>query len=287
MCLQAKILEFKLILPNIKRICNCFMVKLPDWLTDWRRKENLLKKRKIEQNDPVEYQNYSPSYQRRVTFSSPSEPKKPNGKLTISSFDGSDPKNPNFFDMIGTVGDSNSFCIGYVDMVNSTKISACLSTENLSHYYENFLNSMSKIIGKYEGKVIKNIGDCLLYYFPQSVNGTSKGLKDCLDCGLSMSKAQFSISQQSVSNKLPPLDYRISSDFGPVLIMRTITSSGMDCVGPTVNMCAKINHYTPRNEFAIGSDLHHLVKGFKEYKFKELKGFTSGRFGNYPIFSLG
>ncbi len=42
---------------------------------------------------------------------------------------------------------SHSYCVGYVDMVNSTKISASLSRDKLSLYYETFLNSMAKIIG--------------------------------------------------------------------------------------------------------------------------------------------
>lgn len=43
---------------------------------------------------------------------------------------------------------SHSYCVGCVDMVNSTKISASLSTYKLSLYYETFLNSMAKISHK-------------------------------------------------------------------------------------------------------------------------------------------
>ena len=60
---------------------------------------------------------------------------------------------------------SQGLCVACVDMQNSTKISANLPSYKLSKYYEVFLNSMSKIIGKFGGKVIKNVGDCLLYYF--------------------------------------------------------------------------------------------------------------------------
>lgn len=57
---------------------------------------------------------------------------------------------------------SHSYCVGCADMVNSTKISASLSRYKLSLYYETFLNSMAKIIGNFEGKVIKNMG--IVYY---------------------------------------------------------------------------------------------------------------------------
>ena len=43
--------------------------------------------------------------------------------------------------------------------------------DNLEHirmYYSKFINSISKIVKSYGGKVIKNIGDCLLLYFPKT-----------------------------------------------------------------------------------------------------------------------
>ena len=59
-----------------------------------------------------------------------------------------------------------SVVVGIVDMVNSTKICAKLGPVKASKYYQVFINSMSKILSEYGGVVIKNIGDCLLYYFP-------------------------------------------------------------------------------------------------------------------------
>lgn len=83
---------------------------------------------------------------------------------------------------------------------------------------------MSKIIGKFGGKAIKNIGDSLLYYFPNSVNGSKDGLRNCIYCGLTMANAQKTISEELTSKKLPTLNYRISSDFGTVILMNTSTS---------------------------------------------------------------
>ena len=63
-------------------------------------------------------------------------------------------------------GKEVSVVVGIVDMVDSTKICAKLGPVKAAKYYQVFINSMSKIISKYGGVVIKNIGDCLLYYFP-------------------------------------------------------------------------------------------------------------------------
>ncbi|MDH3611267.1 MAG: adenylate/guanylate cyclase domain-containing protein [Nitrosopumilus sp.] len=180
---------------------------------------------------------------------------------------------------------SQSYCVGYVDIVNSTKISASLSAEHLSQYYEIFLNSMSKIIGKFGGKVIKNIGDCLLYYFP-TANTPETGMTNCLDCGVAMTNAQSIISKELVAKKLPKLQYRISSDFGSVILMNTNHSHAVDLIGPPVNMCAKINHFAGHNEFVIGHDLYHVTKKFKAYAFKEIQSCDVGFRYSYPVYKV-
>ena len=69
-------------------------------------------------------------------------------------------------------GEPKQYCVGFVDIVNSTQISAHLKQEKMSKYYEIFLNSMANIVEKFGGFVIKNIGDSLLYYFPESSNSS-------------------------------------------------------------------------------------------------------------------
>jgi len=60
---------------------------------------------------------------------------------------------------------SQNYCVGLVDIVNSTNISASLTQHKLSKFYEIFLNSMAQTVEKFGGFVIKNIGDSLLFYF--------------------------------------------------------------------------------------------------------------------------
>ena len=194
--------------------------------------------------------------------------------------------NPSTSDYLVTFSTrSQSYCVGYVDIVNSTKISASLPAENLSRYYEIFLNSMSKIIGKFGGKVIKNIGDCLLYYFP-TINSSDEGMTNCLDCGAAMINAQRVISEELVLKKLPKLNYRVSSDFGSVILMKTNLSNSVDLIGPPVNMCAKINHYAGQNEFVIGNDLHQVTKKFKGYEFQEIQSCDVGFRYSYPVYKV-
>jgi hypothetical protein len=70
-------------------------------------------------------------------------------------------------------GNSIKSCIGFIDLVNSTKnIVAMEGLANIRKYYSTFINSVSNLISSNssDGKVIKNIGDCILFYFPKTSN---------------------------------------------------------------------------------------------------------------------
>jgi len=56
-------------------------------------------------------------------------------------------------------GESKNYCVGFVDIENSTQIVASLNQEKMSKYYEIFLNSMANIVERFDGFVIKNIID--------------------------------------------------------------------------------------------------------------------------------
>jgi hypothetical protein len=60
--------------------------------------------------------------------------------------------------------------------------------DNLSHiriYYSKFINSVLKIIKRYDRKVIKNMGDCLLVYFPKTSDNTNKqAFRDTIEYSL-------------------------------------------------------------------------------------------------------
>lgn len=180
-----------------------------------------------------------------------------------------------------------SYCVGCVDMVNSTKISAELGTKKISRYYQIFLNSMSQILSEYGGMVIKNVGDCLMYYFPSSAKPYSTyGFRSCIECNFALAEAHDFICEQLHREDLPCLDYRISSDYGSVCIMQSNTSSSLDMIGPPVNMCSKINRIASPNEVVIGGDLQEVAKTFKEYSFKPVQGYSLGYKFDYPVYSV-
>ena len=61
--------------------------------------------------------------------------------------------------------------MGFIDLIDSTKNTITMDNlELIRKYYSKFINSTSKVVKSYSGKVIKNIGDSLLFYFPKTTD---------------------------------------------------------------------------------------------------------------------
>jgi len=179
-----------------------------------------------------------------------------------------------------------NYCVGMVDMVGSTATATKLGSTQIGTYYEIFLNSMSKVLSRFGGVIIKNIGDCLLFFFPETRHQNRKyGFMSSLECVLAMTEEHDNVKEKLKESGLPSMDYRISVDYGNVFVMKSNDSS-IDLIGTPVNICAKMNHLAPKNGIAIGGDLHQLVKKFKEYDFDKLKGYSVLNDKSYPIYSV-
>ena len=188
--------------------------------------------------------------------------------------------------MVAFSGLSKSYCVGMVDMVNSTKISAGMNELEWCKYYEIFLNSMAQILPRFGGRVIKNQGDSLLYYFPESSKGTKSGFIGAIESSLSMIEEHGTICENLKKQGLPCLNYRVSLDYGKVVIMNSNNSLSPDLIGPPVNMCAKINHQAATNGVVVGGDLYQNIKDFRDYRYSQKKGFSVGLKYSYPVYAV-
>jgi len=94
------------------------------------------------------------------------------------------------------------------------------------------------------------------------------------------------LTKKLAEQNLPGLDYRVSADYGPIMIAKSDLSQSEDIFGSTVNMCSKINHCAKKNSVIIGGDLFELVKKLPEYKFKNVEAFDIGLKNKYPSFQL-
>ena len=194
-------------------------------------------------------------------------------------------ENPDY--LVAFSGNSHSYCLGVVDIVNSTKITHTLNINKMSVYYEIFINSISRVLSKFGGCVVKNMGDSLLYYFPESSNTESKhGITSCLEASLAIIQEHASINDRLQDEKLPPMDFRVSADYGEVILMNTNDSTSLDIIGPPVNMVSKINRSAAVNGIVFGSDLYEISKNLDGYQFKRIGAYSIGLKNSYPLYSI-
>ena len=177
-------------------------------------------------------------------------------------------------------------CVGVIDMKDSTKISAKLSDDDITKLYEIFLNFMAKIVQKYDGEVVKNIGDALMFRFPNTDLNDSKIMKNILECCLNMIESHDDLKKQLEKEKMPELNYKISITYGSVKVAQSTTSTTSDIFGPTVNRCFKINSLCPENGLIIDNNLYNNLKNFAEYDILQLSETEIHKKYGYTIFQV-
>ena len=127
---------------------------------------------------------------------------------------------------------------------------------------------MADVVDNNNGKIVKSIGDALLFYFQDS---EEYYLKNALNCGLEMIEKREEINKKLVEKNLPEINYRASGDFGKVMVGYSSLSVVEDIFGTTVNMCSKINPLGNTNGMIIGNDFYHIAKMLGNFEFKEIK----------------
>src|ERR687891_2516593 len=193
---------------------------------------------------------------------------------------------------------SMNCCIGFVDMLNSTKVTAEIyDRQKIGQYYSIFINTMAILAKNYGAKIVKNAGDALIFYFPKSSDSSNEAaFNDAFECFTTMILALDIINTKLHSENLPSVSYRISADYGKVEVATSTSSKGEDLFGSTMNICAKINSMAEPNGIVIGGDLYQIIKSFSSfvnnnnnngYEFKELRGGYSMGFDNvYPVYRV-
>jgi len=165
------------------------------------------------------------------------------------------------------------------------------NSNDVKKYYGIFINTMATIARNFEGKVIKNTGDSVIYYFPNTSDSSNEyAFRNVLECCLTMIAANYVIDDKLYEEALPALKYRISADYGKVHMARSNSSEMDDLFGTTVNLCAKINRYAKPNSMVIGGDLYLVLKAIpllkKDYYFKTAGFYSLGITGAYPLYSV-
>ncbi len=177
-------------------------------------------------------------------------------------------------------------CVGVIDMTDSTRISSRLSDDDVSKMYEIFLNFMAKIVRKYNGEIVKNIGDALMFRFANVDPNNVKAMKNILECCLNMIESHGELKKELNAENIDELDYKISATYGSVKVAESTTSKISDIFGPTVNRCFKINSLCPKNSIVVGINLYEILKDFDEYEFAQFCSIEMKKKYGYSIFEV-
>jgi len=151
---------------------------------------------------------------------------------------------------------------------------------------------MAHTLKKYNGRIIKNVGDGIISYFPLTNDTTNMGaFEDVVQCFFSQVDKCHEINSTLEKQGLPKISYRISADYGRVEVAMSAGSSTEDLFGSTVNYCAKINSQAHPNSIVVGNDLYRIIKSFSHFGrnciFEEQDDSTLGvgKY-SYPLYSL-
>jgi class 3 adenylate cyclase len=136
---------------------------------------------------------------------------------------------------ISFVGGSQNCCVCFIDIVDSTRITTVdiAGSEKIKIYYSVFINTMAAIVRNFDGTIIKNTGDSLIYYFPKTMghvtghvtDGNVTNIKNVFECGLTMLAVHPIMNVKLKEKGLPDLSYRISADYGKVEVANSLTST--------------------------------------------------------------
>ena len=184
-------------------------------------------------------------------------------------------------------------CVGFIDLVDSTKNIATMDNlESIRRYYSTFINSISKIVKSYGGKVLKNIGDCILFYFPKTSDiNDANSFQEAIECDFKILDERYKINDELVRKHLPPFNFRMSLDYGVLDLALVGDYSQTDLFGSTLNLCSKINSssLSIQNEIIIGDKLYKVLKSsniVNNYYFINNGEYKITETNRYPTYTI-
>ena len=190
--------------------------------------------------------------------------------------------------------DSLKCCVCFIEFqssINNTTITD--DSSNIREYYSTVINSLSQIIKRYNGKIVKSLGDRLLCYFLNfSDLNNEKAFEDVIECGLKILEKREDMNTELLKkNNLPSVEnYKISLDYGVVDLALAGDNYQLDIFGSAVNLCSKINSSSAHNEIIIGNNFYRILKSFpnilNNYNFINNGEFKVTENIGYPTYNI-
>ncbi len=177
------------------------------------------------------------------------------------------------------------FVVGVLDIVHSTETTVSLDGDAIDHFYTIFLREISKVIHTHGAKVIKNVGDGVIFYFPQTAEINEESFQEVVSCSSALLEARTKLNSQLTESQLPEISYRVSMSYGQVSAMLDSQSKIIDLFGATLNTCDKFNKLAQPNTAVVGEALYEKLAryGFKGEKIADFAIGQKMRFGVYQL----
>src|SRR5918993_3560692 len=194
--------------------------------------------------------------------------------------------------------DSIKCCVCFIEFESAVNnIAMSEDSSQIREYYSIIINSLSQIIKRNNGKIVKSLGDRLLCYFLNfSDINNEKAFEEVIECGLEILEKREDINKElSMKNNLPPIEsYKISIDYGVVDLALSGDNYQVDIFGSTVNLCSKINSsfyfLASKNEIIIGNNFYRILKAFSniinKYNFINNSEFKITENIGYPTYNI-
>ncbi len=150
-----------------------------------------------------------------------------------------------------------------------------------------FMSEMIKIAEDYGGSVEKNTGDGLMAYFEDEADANST--KRAVACALTMCAANDSlISPILRATGVPPLEFRVSMDYGPTMIARIGAAQRFNAnvaIGSTANFASKMLGNLRAGEIGLGTMAWARLPEYWKNTWTQISPVNTGwvwRFNNQP-----
>jgi adenylate cyclase len=145
-------------------------------------------------------------------------------------------------------GDRRELAVGFADLVGYTSRSRGMGGQELGQMVEDFESTAAEVIARHHGRVVKTVGDGVLF--------TAATAVDAVEIGLLLPLVWD-------SEERPPL--RVGAAFG-----RVLTRLG-DIYSPVVNLAARLTSLARPGTLLVDRDLADRIRDLPEYKVRPLR----------------
>jgi adenylate cyclase len=148
----------------------------------------------------------------------------------------------------GDAGDRRELAVGFADLVGYTSLSRGMAGRELGAMVEDFESTAAEVIARHHGRVVKTVGDGVLY--------TAVSAVDAVEIGLELPDAWQAADR-------PPL--RTGAAFG-----RVLTRLG-DVYSPVVNLASRLTSIAFPGSLLVDRELARRLRGSPRYRVRPLE----------------